>query len=201
MQTAAGRAADAERCYQRAIQLQPDYANPYYNLGDLLLREDRPSEAVSVFDACLARRGRDYHALAYKAHALFDADLATKANWLLNFETYVKTYVFKPPSGYADISGFNAALASHVRQHPSLQSNVMSTVHGQHTGELLRAPAGPMAVMEERIQDAIRWYVGCLPEDAQHPMVRFAPRHWQLTTWGVVLHDRGHERPHIHPNG
>jgi len=201
VQTAAGQLQDAEQSYRRAIKLAPGYADPYYNLGDLYLRLGDAEAAIAVFDACMAARGRDYHALAYKAHALVDAGRHEEARYLLDFDRYVKAYPFEAPEGFASNDAFNTALAEHVQTHPTLRSNVMSTEHGKHTGELLRMPRGPMGPMELRIHEAVRWYIANLPDDPDHPAVRWVPGHWKLTTWGVVMLDKGHERAHIHPNG
>ncbi len=200
-QAAAGELDQAVASYRAAIELAPAYADPYYNLGDLYLRLERPEQAIEVFDRCMAVRGRDYHALAYKAHALDDAGRHEEARRLLDFDRYLQRYPFEPPDGYASIETFNADLARHVQQHPTLRGNVMSTEHGEHTGELLAPPRGPMGPMELRLHEAVRWYLANLPDDPDHPMVRWAPKRWKLTTWGVVMHDRGHERPHIHPKG
>ncbi|MDH3640748.1 MAG: putative 2OG-Fe(II) oxygenase [Gammaproteobacteria bacterium] len=198
---AAGLLDDAAASYAHAIALAPTYADPYYNLGDLYLRQDRAEDAVAVFDQCMDAIGREFHALAYKAHALDDAHRHDDARYLLNFDDYVKAYPFEVPDGYPGIEAFNAALARHIKTHPTLQGNVMSTEHGKHTGELLVDPKGPMEAMEQRIHEAIVWYIKNLPDDPGHPTVRWVPRAWKLTSWGVVMFDRGHERAHIHPNG
>jgi len=191
----------AEHAYRRAIALAPTYADPYYNLGDLYLSLERPGDAIEIFDACMDRRGRDFHALAYKAHALTDAGRDDEACYLLDYDQYVKAFRFEPPSGYENLTAFNDALTRQVSQHPTLRANVMSTEHGEHTGELLREPTGPMGDMAAQIQQAVSWYLEQLPEDLEHPAVKWAPQRWQLTGWGVVMADRGHERAHIHPKG
>lgn len=198
---AAGRLEQAARSYARAISLAPRYADPYYNLGALYLRLRQPERAIAVFDACMAAIGREFHALAYKAHALRDAGRFDEAGYLLDYDRYVRTYEFPVPQGYADLAAFNAALAAHVASHPTLRANVMSTMRGKHTGELLREPKGPMAAMERCIEQAIVWYREQLPDDPGHPAVRWAPKAWKLTSWGVVMQDGGHERSHIHPRG
>jgi tetratricopeptide (TPR) repeat protein len=198
---AAGKFDRAAASYARAIRLAPRYADPYYNLGALHLLMGRPEHAIEVFDACMAAIGRDYHALAYKAHALRDADRQAEADYLLDYDRFIRTYEFAVPDGYSDLDAFDQALATHVAGHPTLRANVMSTMRGKHTGELLRDPKGPMAAMEPRIQQAIAWYIEQLPADPLHPAVRFAPRAWKLTSWGVVMQDGGHERSHIHPRG
>jgi tetratricopeptide (TPR) repeat protein len=201
VQDAAGKSDDAENSYRRAIELRPDYLDPYHNLGDLYLKLDRPIDAIAVFDACMDSNGREFHSLAYKAHAFDDAGQHDNARDLLDFDRFVKTYAFEPPKGYDTLTAFNDALARHIKTHPTLQGGVMSTENGKHTGELLRAPKGPMGAMEARIDEAIRWYIDNLPDDPDHPAVKWAPSEWKLTSWGVVMHNKGHERAHIHPNG
>ena len=95
------------------------------------LSERQPEAAIATFDACLAARGRDFHSLAYKAHALDDTGEHSAARRLVNDDDYVRSYSFATSDSYSDMAAFNAALAS------------------------------------------------C----------------------GVVLFDKGHERPHLHPNG
>ncbi len=196
-----GRAGEAEAAFRQAIAGNPHYGDPYYDLGNLYLAQGRAADAVAVFDACMAARGRDFHALAYQAHALADAGCSSEAARLLAFDTYVKTYAFEAPEGFADITAFNKAAGRYIKTHPSLQGNVMSTENGRHTGELIKPPLGPLAGMVTRIDEAVRWYKAQLPDDPDHPAVRWAPERWRLTAWGVVMHDKGHERPHIHPNG
>ncbi len=197
----AGNHQQAETCYLRAVSTAPSYPDPYYNLGALYLRQERPQQAVQLFDDCMAAVGRDFHALAYKAHALADCGRHEESRWLLDHERYVRAVAFDTPKGYADMASFSKALAEHIRRHPTLQANVMSTVNGKHTGELLCEPKGPMAAMEPQIARAVSAYLAELPKDGEHPVVKWAPESWKLTSWGVVMSDGGHERSHIHPNG
>jgi hypothetical protein len=48
------------------------------------------------------------------------------------------------PEGYESISAFNDALASYVREHPSLTTEPVNnaTRYGKHTGNLLIDPSG-----------------------------------------------------------
>lgn len=198
---AAGRGDDAAEAYRQAIALKPDYGDPYYNLGDHYLKAGAPDKAVEVFDACLAACGREFHALAYKAHALFDAGQDEAGGHLLDFDAFVKPYTFDTPDGFDSLEDFNNTLARYVKTHPSLKTEARATRKGRHTGELIKQPLGPMAGMVKRIDEAINWYKDQLPDDPDHPAVRWAPDEWRLTAWGVVMHSGGHEVAHIHPNG
>lgn len=197
----AGRPEEAEAAFREAIACEPRYGDPYYDLGNLYLAQGRAGDAVAVFEACMAARGRDFHALAYQAHALAEAGRTAEAGRLLDFDTYLKTYRFEAPEGFADIAACNKVLGRYIKTHPTLRANVMSTENGRHTGELITPPLGPMEGMLQRINEAVAWYKAQLPDDRDHPAVRWAPDRWRITAWGVVMHNRGHERPHIHPNG
>jgi len=196
-----GEIDGAASAYTQAIELAPTYPDPYYNLGDLYLSTGRPIDAIAIFDACIKARGRDFHALAYKAHALRDANKADEASLLLNRSLFIKRYQFDVPEGYTNLAELNATLARHVSTHQSIEANVRSTVNGDHTGELLDPPIGPMIQMEDVINQAIGWYVQELPDLPEHPFIQVCPTAWHLTAWGVVLKNKGHERSHIHPNG
>lgn len=198
---AAGHGDAAAGCYARAIAAAPTYPDPYYNLGALHLRRGDPEQAIAVFDRCMAAIGREFHALAYKAHALLDAGRVPESDALLDHGRYVRQHAFEPPPPFGDLDAFNADLAEHVRKHPSLRANVLSTVNGAHTGEIVDPPTGPMVALKPIIEQAVAAYRAALPDDPTHPMVRWAPRRWRLTGWGVVMRDGGHERSHIHPNG
>lgn len=198
---AAGRGGDAAEAYRQAIALNSNYSDPYYNLGNLYLKQDEPEKAVETFDACLAEKGREFHALAYKAHALFDTGEVAAGDRLLDFDNYVKTYKFEPPDEFDSLEDFNSALARYVKTHPSLKAEARATRKGRHTGELIKQPLGPMAGMVGRIEEAIAWYKAQLPDDPDHPAAHWAPDEWRLTAWGVVMHSGGHEVAHIHPNG
>jgi Tfp pilus assembly protein PilF len=49
-----GRLEDAEKEYRRALALRPDYPEAHNNLGQLLAKTGRTSEALGQFDAALA---------------------------------------------------------------------------------------------------------------------------------------------------
>jgi len=51
----AGRFEDAEKEFRRAIELEPYYATPQYNLGRALDRQGKAAEAVAQYETYLAR--------------------------------------------------------------------------------------------------------------------------------------------------
>ncbi|MBM4206142.1 MAG: tetratricopeptide repeat protein [Gammaproteobacteria bacterium] len=192
---------EAVIAFESAIRLNPAYADAYHSLCDALLRLGRADEAVAACDRSMVATGRDFHALAFKAHALRDAGREDESGVLLDYAHYLHTHLFEPPEGFADVASFNAACARYVQKHPTLAANVMSTEHGKHTGELLYPFGGEMEGLRAVINNAVRWYMQRIPDDPAHPMTRWQPLEWKITSWGVVMFNRGHERPHIHPKG
>ena len=51
----AGRAAEAIEAYETALELEPDYADAYCNLGAVRYNQGQRAEARRAFEACLAR--------------------------------------------------------------------------------------------------------------------------------------------------
>ena len=193
------RLSEAEKAFCRAIELRADYADPYYNLGDLYLRQGQPDRAIATFDACMTARGRDFHALAYKAHALGDAGRTDDAQGLLDHERLLKRYDFT--GSVPSLAEFNERISQWLACHPSLQVNAMSTRQGKHTGNLVSASSPQWLEIESIINAAVNWYSANLDVEDSHPMQRWQPAGWSLTAWGVVMSDGGYERSHIHPKG
>lgn len=105
--------------------------------------------------------------------------------------------------GYASVADFNAALAAHIENHPSLQYERHGTATrlGRHTGELLIEPKGPMAAFEQLICDAVAAYDGAIQPDPQHPFLANPPARWSLNVWALVMDGQGYQISHIHPSG
>jgi Flp pilus assembly protein TadD len=64
-----GKPLEAEKEFSRAIDLQPDYSKPRFNLGKTLLAEGHNQEAVSNFIAALKLEPVWPEALQNLAHA------------------------------------------------------------------------------------------------------------------------------------
>ena len=47
-------------CFQKAINLDPDYADAYFNFGLVLISQDRYQEAVSYFQKSLELSPQDF---------------------------------------------------------------------------------------------------------------------------------------------
>jgi uncharacterized protein (TIGR02466 family) len=124
------------------------------------------------------------------------------ARRLADFDGLIQSKKFETPVGFDSLSDFNAALATHICNHPTLASSPASnaTRGGKHSGELLVEPKGPMADWERLLLRAIDEYRDALPRESQHPFITRAPESFRITAWSVVMQIGGHQVPHIHPS-
>ncbi len=195
------RLDEAKAAYRRAIAIAPDYAQVHVNLADAHLQQGDARAAVAVCDAYLRHHPGDTGVLAFKALALEEAGAREAARTLVDFDRFIRPTPLGAPAGFDTMADFNAALARHVCAHPTLVHAPTShaTRSGKHSGELLVAPKGPVAVLEAMIRDAVEDYRRALPADPAHPFLADRPERLGLSVWGEVLEGPGHQNPHIHP--
>ena len=203
---AAGRLDEAVEAYGQAAALRGDILDASFEVGKPrhvhahLDRRD-PLAALAACDDLLARQPGQSGALAMKAVALREAGESEAARALLDFDRLLRRERCTPPTGYADMTAFNAALAAHVRGHPTLQEapESYSMERGRSTGELLpgRGPAAAFAALAERAVDGYR---DALPQDSSHPFLADVPHSIRITAWGVILDEGAYQVPHIHPS-
>lgn len=78
----------AEAAYRRAIELDPDYADAFINLGALLCEAERCGEAVELYDEAI-RRFPD-HPLLYFNRAIALEDQGRLSDALASYETCLR---------------------------------------------------------------------------------------------------------------
>lgn len=197
-----GKLDDAIAAYQRAIDIEPHHAQTHVNLGDALLERGEPEVAVALCDKYLAQHFGNTAVLGFKAVALCELGKRESVNYLIDRDRFMQPVRLETPAGYANLADFNAALAHHVRSHPTLVSAPAShaTRLGKHSGELLDQSKGPIAVLEKIIQGSVKTYIRELSTDLEHPFIGSQPKNFGLTAWGIVLGSKGYQLPHIHPS-
>lgn len=197
---------DAAACaaFERALLAEPGHLEALNNLCVSLLRLGRAADALAVCDRQLALAPVQRKPLAYRAAALLELGRRDEAALLLDFPRLVRRHELPAPAGFGSLAAFNAALAAHVRAHPSLRFEPpdRSTRGGSQTGELLVGEQGPCAALATAIRAAVTGYLAELPARApDHPYASQVPARWRLATWAVVLAAQGHQGPHFHPSG
>jgi tetratricopeptide (TPR) repeat protein len=196
-----GRLDEAVDAYRRAIEEVPDYDKARVNLGDALLERGEAEAALAVCDDYLSEYPGSTSVLAFKAIVLGELGERAQARHLVDFERLVRPTQFTAAAGFASLAEFNAALARHILDHPSLTVAPAShaTRLGKHSGELLVEPKGPMAVFEDMLRGAVEQYLAALTPDASHLFLANAPERFGLSAWSIVLEGQGYQVPHIHP--
>ena len=203
---AQGRLDEAVAAYGQAAALRADILDASFEVGKprhVHAHFDRgdPGAALKACDDLLARHPGQSGALAMKAVALWEAGERDKARSLVDFDRLLRRERSAPPAGFADMATFNAALAAHVQNHPTLQSapESYSMERGQSTGELLPG-RGAAAAFGALVAQAVDRYRDAVPQDASHSFLADVPDQVRITAWGVILDEGAYQVPHIHPS-
>ncbi len=195
------RPDEAEACYRRAIELEPGRADLHCLYGSKLLQRGDAEAALKIIDEGLAARPGHTKGLAYRSHALWELGRRDEARVILDLERFVIPFSFDSAPGFENIDTFNAALAEHIQSHPTLFGDPThnATRNGEHTGELLQEPKGPIGALEQMIMQSAETYRDRLGVDPGHPFLADPPEQFELTVWAVVMKAQGHQVDHIHP--
>ena len=203
---AQGRLDEAVEAYGQAATLRAEILDASFEVGKprhVHAHFDRgePRAALEACDDLLARQPGQSGALAMKAVALWEAGEKDQARSLLDFDRLLRQEHSAPPANFADISAFNAALAAHVRNHPTLQAapESYSMERGQSTGELLPG-RGAAAAFGALVAQAVDRYREAVSQGPSHPFLANIPDRIRITAWGVILDEGAYQVPHIHPS-
>jgi len=198
-----GRLEDAIATYRRAMAIAPYHIpGTHINLGDIYLQQGDPEAALVLSEAYLKVHPGDSGLWAFKAIVLDELGEREAVRSLIDFDRLIRPTRFQAPKGFASMAELNAALAEHIVAHQTLVYAPAShaTRAGKHTGELLIAPKGPVAALEELMNEAVADYITQLPVDPAHPFLATRPSRYRLTAWAIVLQAEGHQIPHNHPS-
>lgn len=196
-----GRDAETEAVFEAVIASEPGTPEPYYDIAKRYLEAGDAEAAFRVVTLGVDRFPGDTGSLAIQGVAATVTGHADIAGTLSDFDGLMGRIRVAPPSGWETIAEFNAALAAHVENHPSVQFAPAdhATQDGYHTGELMLEPMGPIRGLEEAIRAAVDQYRHDHPVDPQHPFLQRAPESFGLNIWAIILQQAGHQVPHIHP--
>ncbi|MGY0505480.1 putative 2OG-Fe(II) oxygenase [Luteimonas sp. e5] len=93
-----------------------------------------------------------------------------------------------------------------ILAHPALRWEPAgrSTRLGQQSVMLDLAPESPFFAYAELVTGFVANRIAHVRTDpvlTTHPWARSAPQRWRIQSWATVLHEGGHQSPHIHPAG
>ena len=198
-----GDHARAVETYKHALASDPGLARAGAKLCASLMAIGRFDDALRTCDEILARSPAERSILAIKAFLLEDMGRTGDARSLADYETLIHPVDVAVPDEFEDLDSFNAALVSHVLEHPSLVVSPTShaTVKGRHTGNLLVEPMGPFAAFEKILWQAAEEYARERLPDEDHAYLSEWPTLDRVVVWSVVMDRDGHQVPHIHPSG
>ena len=119
---------------------------------------------------------------------------------LYDFDRFVTRVSLTPPPDSGDIETFNEALATAVREAPSLVWEPPNRVtrYGAVTQDLLAVPSPPIRGLERALRAAIDAYRETLTADPESPFLARIPRRYRLTLIASILTAGGRHPPHIH---
>ncbi len=203
---AEGRLDEAIAAYGQAAALREDILDASFEVGKprhvhAHLNRGDPRAALEACDDLLARHPGQSGALAMKAVALWEAGATDRARALLDFDRLLRHERCAPPESFGDMGALNAALAAHVRGHPTLQAapESYSMERGRSTGELLPGH-GAAAAFGALVEEAVDRYRAAMPQEPSHPFLADIPDRVRITAWGVILDEGAYQVPHIHPS-
>lgn len=198
------RYAPARRAYEEALKLAPDDANTLCAYAKTLLGLGEWNAALAPLERALALRPGFCGALALRLVALQELGRDEAFSQLNDFDRLVDAGHIDPPEGYESLAAFNAALAKHCLNHPSLEyeRSANATRKGHHSGNFARdADPGPIAHLLDIADKRAGLYSASRPTDASHPYLAQRPEKWTHDIWCVILGDLGYQDPHVHPGG
>lgn len=198
---AAGRHAETDAVFEAVLAAAPRSPESYYDIAKRYLEVGEPETAFQIVTQGVERFPGDTGSLAIQGVAAAVAGHPDIAATLNDFDGLMGRVRIAPPSGWSSVPEFNAALAEHVENHPSVEFAPVdhATKDGYHTGELMLEPMGPIRGLEETIRGAVDQYRLDHPVDSKHPFLHRAPDRFGLNIWAVILQQAGHQIPHIHP--
>ncbi len=169
------------------------------------LRLGRYREGAAELAPYAEAHPADYAVLGH-LEALWRLGGDARAQWLLDYERFVRPLPLETPPGYESFTAFQAALVPCLeRLHITRAQPLAQTLRGgtQTLGNLLLRAEPEIRALKWAIARTVERYIAALPEgDARHPFLRFRPRTVRFAgSWSVRLADRGFHVTHYHPAG
>lgn len=195
-----GKLDEAVKSYRKALSLNPRHREAAYRLASACLVRGEASQALDACIACLEIDANCQHALAYLALALQALGQHDDARLIYEYDRLIHRADIPLPPRYDKSSDFNEALATAVREHPSLVWEPLNRVTrgGAVSGDMLLQPNQTIKLFERSLRSAIDGYRDSLIEEAGHPLLGRIPKSYRLTLIASILKAGGHHPAHIH---
>lgn len=146
----------------------------------------------------------DYSILAHLGSLWQLAD-DPRADWLLDYDHFVRPMEVPVPRGFASHNEFNEELAAFLTAlHVSKCHPIDQTLRGgtQTYGHLFERTEPIIQSLKAAIRETIQDYTSTLKPDPEHPFLRHVGRDiWFKGSWSVRLKSEGFHVHHYHPEG
>jgi tetratricopeptide (TPR) repeat protein len=195
-----GKAAQA---YRRSLAANPREAGAANNLLPALLGMRRYKAALTHAEHMLSREPDHTAAIAFKCVALAELGREPELTTLADHDNLIKLERIPVPRGYQNLEAFNRVLGEALKHDRSLvfEPEGHTTRYGQQTSNLAMNGALPIQQLNaffvaaaERRKEEVR-------KRSTHPFDAHPPRVFRLYSWAVIMHENGHQTPHIHARG
>jgi tetratricopeptide (TPR) repeat protein len=192
-------------CFERAVALKPAWTRALQSLATTAMELGRWQRAVEACERWLTESPANVEALGLLSIAFTELGDDARADELLDFERLVRIVELDaPPQGFASLAEFNAALARHALDHPTLHVPPIGDPRYhcptlRMTSEFCAEPKGPAAALERWVEASVAEYTASLTSTLpSHPFVAGAPPRVSLHSWAAVLDGQGQLEPHVH---
>ena len=186
----------------QALELDPSNANAFKRLVYELLHQQQPQQVVALTDKLKQMGVSHSRLLASRAMALAAAGHPDAAQQLLGAGQFLHAEHIQAPSGWANLSAFNAAVANEVSSNPDLRFERYGT-SSQKARRVDHPATGATPAVSALLVEIARIATA-------HAASFSASDHWwasvrplaaTLRSWCVITEGNGYEKWHMHPEG
>jgi len=197
-----GRLGEAEASLHQCLRLDARNTDAYHALVALHLRRGEPAQALALIEAHRRRVAYDGYDLALRCIALRNLGRTEEAAAIDDTRGWLQVHMLhQAPPGWPGVPAYNEAILRHVQTHPELGAHRGQATHnGRRIENLLENASGPIPALAWWILERLRGYLDGM-RSRPHPLGRLIDGALELRGWAVLMHEGGHETPHIHPGG
>tara|TARA_Y100001934_G_scaffold10779_1_gene13741 strand:+ start:274 stop:1641 length:1368 start_codon:yes stop_codon:yes gene_type:complete len=196
-----GNIEAAEAACRNAVSLVPEDADNQVALARALVAAGDNRGALAVCDAYLASHSFHVAVAACRALVLNETGSRDATARLLGLESFVQLESIAPPVAFGSLSDFNEALSRETTAHftPEYDPALRVVEGGRQSGERFVNPGAAVALLMERIDEAVREFASGFDTSDSNPFLARKPRKWRLKGYSAELSPDGHIITNIRP--
>ncbi len=186
---------------QQALRIDPHCAIALKRYAAHLLKTEESAAVLALTEDLQVHGVAHCRLLAMQAAALARLGRIDEARNLIGLN-FVYRGTIEPPSGWVDLSNFNAAVTTELTSNRGFRYGR----HGTASAKSWRVDT-PAAGQTPAIQALLKLIAeiaerhAAALEGCTHPWIAARPTHATLHSWSVITEAEGHENLHLHPRG